>query len=316
MQSLQNEEIDATLKTADELWAAYREMRKDATWAKRDVTAKIGYFQDRGYSNFITKYAVPTRYMVMYDEYSHRAFLKYLVRLKTVGYRSKDEWIERQADYVKYLWRAYNPRGSTKEAADARQTAYEHIKKEMDSFETDYDRAKVKAEERRRTALSDNRQALIDLLRDAEIAAKIERLTVEIAATPAQVTIEPENETTEMPNNEMPKKQEQKELTSTQRKNAARRQREKIKRALASVSELQPQPKTAEQVWLAERAAAKEQLREARRKERARAKIMERETEKDRMRQKWEASRLVPSVNSIEQLTFDSDDSISDLPAE
>jgi methyl-accepting chemotaxis protein len=333
MQSLQNEEIEATIKTADELWAAYREKRKDAEWAKKEVTAKISYFQDKGFSNFITKYAVPTRYMVMYDEYSHHAFQKYLVRLKTVGYKSKDDWVERQADYVKFLWRAYNPRGSAKEAADARHAAYESIKKEMDGFENDYDKAKVKAEERRRTALSDNRQALLDMLADTETRTKI--LSVQTrteeaakaaeeaakaaeeaakAAEEAAKAAEEVAEATATADEDATEPAEPVVLTATQRKNAARRRAAKVKKALAAVPVV-PQ-KTVEQVWLAERAADKEKQRVERRKERARAKVLEREAEKDRMRRKWEETRAkMTGEEPLPQLDeVVTDDDIDDLP--
>ena len=301
---LQNEDINATLKTADELWAAYREKRNDATFIKKNVTEKIGHFQSLGYSDFITKYAVPTRYMVMYDEYSHNAFHKYLIRLKTVGYKSKDEWIERQADYVKLLWRAYNPRGSTKDAAEAHRGAYESIKTEMEGFENDYDKAKVKAEDRRLTAISDNRQALIALLADRESSARIERVQsrykpVDIpvqAPAPVETTVAAPVVAEAVP---------AKVLNETQRRNAARRQREKIKRALAAAQAINRQNNN----------SVNNERREARRKQNALDKVRLHEAEKDSMRKKGEETRakLTASQEDEDDVELPDDSDILEL---
>lgn len=341
MQNLSNEDINAAVRTADAIWAVCRSKRTDPEWEEKNVSDRISHLQSRGYneylailgdkrkhiteafghlqgkgfSEFITKYAIPTRYMVMYNEYNSKAFSKYLVRLKTVGYGSKDDWIARQADYVKFLWRAYNPHAGAAEAAEVRRKAEETIKKEMDSFETDYDKAKVKAEERHKEAVAYSRQTLIELLRDR---AKLSKIVRALETKPAEATVneivdevEPVNEVQPVeivePAHEIAvAKQEAAPLTETQRKNAAHRKREKIKKALAAVPEVPA--KTDEQIWAEERAAAKEKLREQRRVERIRTRERERENEKERMRRKYKTS-IEDKPTKVMQDLFEEDDS-------
>lgn len=308
MQQMQNEEIEGTVKKADELWAAYRAAQDDPQWAKKEVTDKISYFQGRGFGDFITKYAIPTRYMVMFGEYNRRAFQRYLLRLKTVGYRSKEDWIDRQADYVKMLWRAYNPRGSVKESMDAWQNARQSVKQEMDGFETDYERAKEKADERQKMAADANRQVLLDRLADPDSRARLQSLFDEAMAPPVIQPFPVEASLpTEEPEEAAPAEETAAEaaMTKSQRKNAARRKKEKIAKAMA---QLPPQPKqpTEEQVRINEFRAAKEQKRELRKKEQAREKTRAREAEKDRMREKWEEARSGAGKNvSMEEMVFD-----------
>lgn len=154
------------LKTANQLWHDYKTTRdkNPQEWEKKDATDKIVHFQGRGYNDFITKYAIPTRYMLEYGEYSPCVFEKYLQRLKTVAYKSKDEWIERQADYVKMLWRKFNPHGNTKEAQAQWQYARDSIKQEMEGFESDYEKAKATSEDRHQIVLAAHRSTLQNLL--------------------------------------------------------------------------------------------------------------------------------------------------------
>lgn len=179
MQKIDNSDsaINANVQTANEMWAEIkrvsaavaatddsktRALKKE--WSEKKVNDRIGYFQSLGYNDFITKFAVPVRYMVSYTEYREDVFRKYLARLKTLGYNSQDDWIDRQADYVKMLWRAYHPHARTTEAQLEWKRARESIKDEMDSFKTDYDKAKVKADERKKVVDDDHRGILKNLL--------------------------------------------------------------------------------------------------------------------------------------------------------
>jgi hypothetical protein len=155
--------IQANIDIANQMWKEYQKMvfitkeekqknpelcQRKIEWNKKTVQEKIAFFQSRGYSDFISKYPIPTRYMFMHNEYKSDVFEKYLLRLKTVGFKGKDEWMDRQADYVKMLWRAYHPRGSLKEANAHWQHARESIKDEMTNFEQDSEAAKIKSKEK------------------------------------------------------------------------------------------------------------------------------------------------------------------------
>lgn len=296
---MQDSEIEATVKTADDMWVAYQTKHKDPIWIKKNATEKIGHFQTLGYGDFITKYAVPTRYMLIYGEYTHTAFQKYLIRLRTVGYHSKSDWIDRQADYVKMLWRAYNPRAGAKEAGDAWLQARDSVKKEMESFETDYEKAKLKAEERRKAAMEVQRATLIELLHDNTVTSLVaDMINVHVVQEQKQES-ECEKEPEPKQNEEC--KEDKVHLTESQRRNAARRR--KVKQARADELEIK------------QRRVEKDRAREERRKQRDLEKVLAREAEKERMRQRWAENQVEKPVE-VEVEVLESASEIEDLPSE
>lgn len=215
-----NNEIEATIKTATELWRSYQNLvdlkgatgdvlRTKREWIAKSVPDKIGYFQVRGYSDFITNYPIVVRYMFMYNEYSPIVYRKYLLRLKTLGYGSKDDWVKRQADYAKMLWRHYHPHGNTADANKQWQTSYETLKDEMFSFENDSKVADEKAETLRLETLEYNKKLLltrmqndpkfftklVDLMPKPEVEARRASSTPAPSNTPQES--DPENENTD-----------------------------------------------------------------------------------------------------------------------
>lgn len=229
-----DDHLKPVVETAKRLWREYRTKKKeDAEWAAKKPSEKISTFHEGGYQEFITKHSVVVRCMMMNDEFNEDAFIKYLLRLKTKGYSSKEEWIERQADYTKYLWRAYNRHGSTREANEYWQQSRERIKNEMQSFEKDYEKAKDRAETKKVECTNFHKQNLKDMIvNDPAMRAKLETIWKNMAATRRVVTEkvekvekepekEPEKELT--PEEIEQQKQERRRL---QKKNAKKRHRQ------------------------------------------------------------------------------------------
>lgn len=210
---MNNIDINQSIETANKMWLAYKKKSDDKEWMKKDPQDKIGYFQSIGFSDFITKFSIPAKYMVMYEEYSRKAFYKYLVRLKTIGYHSKDDWIDRQADYIKFLWRAYNPKGNSSEGILIWQESKNKIKKEMEDFEGDYKKAEHKAEQRAAAAIESNRKALLmEFYKNPEKFMEVKK------------ELEPEVV------------EQETEQSLTQKRNALRRKKEKTKKSMAAMS--------------------------------------------------------------------------------
>jgi flagellar hook-basal body complex protein FliE len=173
------DDIKKTVEIADKLWANYRAIKATCpNFDEKDIGEKIAHFQAAGYNDFINKFTIPTRYMLLYNEYNSKAFFKYLKRLETLGYSSQDEWCERQADYVKLLWRAYNPHGNNAEAIAQWAMAKNNIKNELDGFKTDYEKAKIKAEEKHEKVITDHRETLKKLMSEGTDEAKLKLETL------------------------------------------------------------------------------------------------------------------------------------------
>lgn len=179
MSTVDNEFI-LSIKLATTIWSKIQSSKKDPEWNKKTIQEKMQHFESHPtFGKFTIKHSIPLRYMIQYGEFNLDAFKKYLNALEKVGYHSKDDWVKRQADYVKFLWQAYNPHRNLKEANIEWQIAYQSIKAEMDSFESDYERAKKETENRIAEASREKKELLKQLLQQKEKQAELAKLIVE-----------------------------------------------------------------------------------------------------------------------------------------
>jgi hypothetical protein len=187
--------MDPDLTLCNELWIEYKACNKNADWSAKPSDDKLAHFRgNKRYSAFITKYPIPMRYMFRYNEYASDAFRKYLIRLKTLSYKSKEEWAMRQADYVKLLWQYFNPKASAQEAADQWQYAKKSICDETESFQTDYEKAKVRADEQKAAISVVHKEILTQYVADNSALERLEALreAIESAPTGGETDKEPE----------------------------------------------------------------------------------------------------------------------------
>ena len=226
------DELKQTWNTANTLWSEYQQKKKDANFANKDITDKISHFQQAGYTDFINKYVIPTRYMLMYNEYNRAVFWKYLLRLKTKGYRSKDEWADRQADYVKMLWRAYNPHGNNSEANAQWLYARDSIKSETEAFERDYEKAQIKAKEKEQEILENRRETLKQLLNDAQNRSRLETIyEVYKQAVSTDNATQPADSETKQPKEDTPVSRRQAIRDARKKEKLLAQERERERRA-------------------------------------------------------------------------------------
>jgi hypothetical protein len=148
---------------AKNLWNDCKLLRKKKEWIDKEPKDVMAYFYQTHYKDFITKYSIPSRYMFFYSEFSEKAFRRYLMRMTDPGYKSKEEWIERQADYVRLLYAQYNKHVGPKELAAVWQKARKQLVDEYESFERDYEKAKKEADEKKIQAEERLRASVINL---------------------------------------------------------------------------------------------------------------------------------------------------------
>lgn len=150
---------------AAEMWRHYRQLAGDPLWLAKPYEKRQIDFRVAGYSDFMKKYNVVSRKIIEHGEFSAGAFERYLRRLRTVGYQSRDGWADREADYMLYLWRALNPHGDTRVGQEVWRHTQESLIKEYDSFQSDYKKASQKAKENLQHVSSQNRQDLLLMAR-------------------------------------------------------------------------------------------------------------------------------------------------------
>ena len=170
-------------KTADELIKMAEEMYKQLkTMAKTDEKflplgdkAKLEIFREKlGYNEFMNEYPIMTRYMVCMGQYSSKAFRRFLEKIRMTkhppdGQREKgymeDQWIRRQADYVRYLWEAYQKSHyNTAEASWIWEDAYKNLKGEFDDFRNKYEELKVSTKEEAKKLNGESAKDLLERL--------------------------------------------------------------------------------------------------------------------------------------------------------
>lgn len=105
----------------------------------------------RDFAEFYNEFPIVSRYMMCMGQYNRKAFSKFLKKCQqTLSYtnsnqRKKDDhmqkiWIERRADYIKYLWEEYQTGHiNTKESHAIWQQAYDALTKEFAQFKELHD---------------------------------------------------------------------------------------------------------------------------------------------------------------------------------
>jgi hypothetical protein len=115
---------------------------------------KINMFKN-DFDKFYNEFPIVSRYLICHGQYKRKAFEKYLTKCKnTILDNDKrmqdkkymqDQWIQRQSDYVRYLWEEYQPhKKNKKESNNIWQQAYSSLTKEFSDFQNMYENTEQK----------------------------------------------------------------------------------------------------------------------------------------------------------------------------
>lgn len=148
--------MQIALVEAEKLWFQLQCMlvTNQETYMKLRDDEKIDLFKN-DFDQFQNEFPIVSRWMICMGQYKRKAFEKYLKKCKNSVIDEKkrkedknymrNQWLERQADYIKYLWEeSQNGRINRKESKKIWQQAYQSLKSEFDDFENLYDDIEVK----------------------------------------------------------------------------------------------------------------------------------------------------------------------------
>jgi gas vesicle protein len=122
------------INDANDIWRDLRQRAStDQKFMALSKEEQLDYYQ-RSNAAFHMMFPIVIRYMVMFGQYSTRAFTRHVKKIGAKPYRSEDEYCERQADYVKYLFMELSPAHDSKEAKAVWQQTYDKLKLEVESF--------------------------------------------------------------------------------------------------------------------------------------------------------------------------------------
>lgn len=162
---------------ANFMWSEVKTVAKnDENFKKMKDKEKIEFFRtNMGYASFMDDHPIVTRYMICMGQYKPVAFKKYLEKIKRtkhpdVDKREKgymeDQWIRRQADYVQYLWEAYQKRHfNNAERQWVWQNTYKNLRGEFDDFRNMHKDIETKVEEEKSVLAAKNARDLLERLK-------------------------------------------------------------------------------------------------------------------------------------------------------
>lgn len=136
--------METSIKQANELWDDLKKRVKDnPEFASLSDSKKIEIYQKSEFKEFYVNFPIVCRYMICMGQFSNKAFHRYLTKCETTtqpdvkrekGF-AENEWVKRQADYVRYLWESYQkPHFKSSDAQQIWQHSYDTLKKEFDDF--------------------------------------------------------------------------------------------------------------------------------------------------------------------------------------
>jgi len=172
--------IDENIKKALKVWEDLKKIVNETPEYKEwEDKKKISYFRDTlKHKEFMDNYPVTARYMICVGHFTVKAFKKFLNKLYTIkldpikrlekGY-TEDQWLRRQADYVRYLWEDYQKgHYNIQHAQMIWQDAYQKLRGEMDDFRDKHKEIEKNIGEEKKTYKIENAKELIHRIRNTE----------------------------------------------------------------------------------------------------------------------------------------------------
>ena len=155
-----NDPIENAIINANKLWDDIKKKVIDNDdFCKLDDTKKVEYYQNTEFKEFYITYPIVCRYMICMGQFSTKAFRRFLTKSfelakkpmsREKGY-NEEQWIQRQSDYIRFLWESYQTSQFDKKDSDAIwNNSYEVLKKEFSDFRKMHDdiSSKLKKEEK------------------------------------------------------------------------------------------------------------------------------------------------------------------------
>ena len=164
------------IEKAEEMWKTLKGYSKtNPEFKALSENDKLDYFRSNlGYGTFMDEFPIVSRYMIVHGQYSTKAFDRMLDKVEKAvhpppqerakGYM-EDQWVMRQADYVQYLWEAYQKRHyNTAERNWVWQSTYQRLKGEFDDFRNMHKDIEAKVKEEKMFNAGQNARELLERL--------------------------------------------------------------------------------------------------------------------------------------------------------
>ena len=135
---------EQAIKNATKLWDDIkRRVAEEPEFVTMKDHEKVEIYQKSKFKEFYTSYPIVCRYMICMGQFSIKAFKRFLKKCESMSAvpqkresgASEEQWVMRQADYVRYLWEAYQTQHfSATESKNIWKHAYETLQQEFKDF--------------------------------------------------------------------------------------------------------------------------------------------------------------------------------------
>lgn len=157
--SVENEDhFDKSIRIAMNMWDDLRRrVKENPSYATLSDKEKVSIYHDGEFKDFYIEFPIVSRYMITLGQFSLKAFRRFLKKCKDFkpdpskrlqkGY-SEDQWVQRRADYIRYLWESYQPPHFSKDESNKIwQNTYKALTKEFSDFRKMHDDIEKKLKE-------------------------------------------------------------------------------------------------------------------------------------------------------------------------
>jgi hypothetical protein len=146
--SIHNEEevtIDDLVKEAQCMWGKARTEFKNNKISINneslvtDFSEKLMARMRKEHNNFCQSYPIVLRYMCEMREFNPKAFRRYLMKLEKHPWKTEEEYLDSQADYVVMLYQATHPRWNKTDVNRLKTNIRNLLQSEHKQFKQNYD---------------------------------------------------------------------------------------------------------------------------------------------------------------------------------
>ncbi len=124
--------IDELVQEANEIWKYARS--KKLTLGDHEASGKLMSDVQRKHRQFCQAYPIVNRYICEMQQYSPKAFRLWLMKIKDHPWRSEDEYLEAQTDYIVMLFKVLNPRANRAHVSQLRANISAILRVEHEKF--------------------------------------------------------------------------------------------------------------------------------------------------------------------------------------
>ena len=160
IESEKNVTVDEVVAEGDAIFSRVR-----AAMRRKENLEELSKELYRSHPQFAQSYPLALRYICDMQRYNSKAFRRWLLKIKEHPWKSEEEYIEAQADYVYKLICAENPRGSVRDKHTAKANLRKLLMAEHKEFKQKADDVEKQVDSREQRLHDRNVDELFSFLR-------------------------------------------------------------------------------------------------------------------------------------------------------